>query len=98
MGPIHPVWVLAAVHSRWGNRFHTGAAMEETQCFNQTFRYGPFQRDCLTDKVGSFAEACGGQAIRIAIQSGILKSLTQGFGQVQNSEVLVARVWTGPKF
>ena len=39
--------------------FHTGAAMEETQCFNQTFRYEPFLRDCLTNKVVGFAEACG---------------------------------------
>ena len=39
-----------------------------------------------------------GQAIRIAIRFGILTSLTQGFGQVQNSEIFDARVWAGPKF
>ena len=21
MGPIHPVWALAAIHPRWGNRY-----------------------------------------------------------------------------
>ena len=23
MGPIHPVWALAAIHPRWGNRSHS---------------------------------------------------------------------------
>ena len=22
MGPIHPVWALAAIHPRWGNRYY----------------------------------------------------------------------------
>lgn len=40
--------------------FQTGAAMEETQCFNQTFRYAPFRRDCLAEHgVVCFAESCG---------------------------------------
>ena len=34
----------------------------------------------------------------IATPSKIVKSLTQGFGQVQNSEIFDARVWVGPKF
>jgi len=38
--------------------FHTGAAMEQTQCFNQTFRYAPFRADCLPGTVACFAEAC----------------------------------------
>jgi hypothetical protein len=40
--------------------FHTGAAMYETQCFNQSQRYVDFRRDCLP--LGSttvcFAEMC----------------------------------------
>lgn len=40
--------------------FHTGAAMTETQCFNQTFRYAPFRRDCFSEHgVACFAESCG---------------------------------------
>jgi hypothetical protein len=39
--------------------YHTGAAMEETQCFNQLYRYEPFLRDCLPGKVVCFTEACG---------------------------------------
>jgi hypothetical protein len=40
--------------------FQTGAAMTETQCFNQTFRYAPFRRDCLQEHgVVCFAESCG---------------------------------------
>ena len=40
--------------------FHTGAGMEQTQCFNQTFRYAPFRRDCLEQHgVVCFAESCG---------------------------------------
>ena len=31
-------------------------------------------------------------------RSKILKSLTQGFGQVQSFEIFDARVWTSPKF
>ena len=29
MGPIHPVWALAAIHPRWGNRsdIHPGARL-----------------------------------------------------------------------
>ena len=49
-------------------------------------------------KVGRCHSVLLGQAIRIAIRFGILKSLTQGSGQVQNSEISVARVQTGPKF
>ena len=30
--------------------FHTGAGMMQTQCFNQTFRYAPFRRDCLQEQ------------------------------------------------
>ena len=26
MGPIHPVWALAAIHSRWGNRYQLNLA------------------------------------------------------------------------
>ena len=25
MGPIHPVWALAAIHPRWGNRYGDGS-------------------------------------------------------------------------
>lgn len=40
--------------------FHTGAGMTATQCFNQTFRYAPFRRDCLHEHgVVCFAESCG---------------------------------------
>ena len=48
---------MADGHFGW---FHTGAGMEETQCFNQTFRYAPFRRDCLEEHgVACFAESCG---------------------------------------
>ena len=41
--------------------FHTGAGMEETQCFNQSQRYVPFRRDCLAvnSTTVCFAEECG---------------------------------------
>lgn len=39
--------------------FHTGAGMEETQCFNQSHRYTHFRKDCLTGKTFCFAEMCG---------------------------------------
>jgi hypothetical protein len=55
--------VFAKYHSRIASGeygwFHTGAGMEETQCFNQTFRYAPFRADCRTGKTVGFAEACG---------------------------------------
>ena len=70
----HGVLLLRAngYNTRWANIttermseggfgwFHTGAGMTETQCFNQTFRYAPFRRDCLGDRgVVCFAESCG---------------------------------------
>ena len=49
--------MMARAHFGW---FHTGAGMTETQCFNQTFRYAPFRRDCLQEHgVVCFAESCG---------------------------------------
>jgi len=43
-------------HFGW---FHTGAGMEETQCFNQSYRYVQFQSDCKTGRTFCFAEMCG---------------------------------------
>jgi hypothetical protein len=55
--------VFTKYHSQISNGeygwFHTGAGMEETQCFNQTFRYVPFRSDCPSGKTVGFAEACG---------------------------------------
>ena len=31
MGPIHPVWALAAIHPGWGNRYTLGELRQQQQ-------------------------------------------------------------------
>ena len=34
MGPIHPVWALAAIHPRWGNRYTLPEMAASDPCCN----------------------------------------------------------------
>ena len=66
--------------------FQTGAGMTESQCFNQTFRYAPFRRDCLTEHgVVCFAESCGMQQFAGPDQTGTPGLRASNFSRIQGA-------------
>lgn len=52
-------YLTPSIEKHWLGFFHTGAAMEEDQVFNQDFRYTPYLEWCLPGTTFGFAEQAG---------------------------------------